>query len=42
MRYELTQISERDLVQQLSPDLLYFDSIEYVLQVSSRGSLAGR
>lgn len=29
---EPAQISERDLVQQLSPDLLYFDSIEYVLQ----------
>ena len=28
------QIMERDLVQELSPDLLYFDSIEYVLQVS--------
>lgn len=30
------QITERDLVQQLAPDLLYFDSIQYVLQV--RGS----
>ncbi|KAL8435397.1 hypothetical protein ACSSS7_002529 [Eimeria intestinalis] len=29
---EPAQISEVDLVKQLSPDLLYFDSVEYVLQ----------
>ncbi|KAL8427841.1 hypothetical protein Efla_005807 [Eimeria flavescens] len=29
---EPAQISEIDLVRQLSPDLLYFDSVEYVLQ----------
>ncbi|CDJ66543.1 phosphotyrosyl phosphatase activator, putative [Eimeria necatrix] len=29
---EPDQITERDLVQQLAPDLLYFDSIQYVLQ----------
>lgn len=31
VRLEIVQISERDVVKQLPQDLLYFDSIEYVL-----------